>query len=384
MEKRKICFCVTISGTYKAFLLDLSHYLIEKHNYDVTVICDTDESMYELTNEHLHYIPVKMTRGLSMDGIGVIFRLYKIFKREKFDIVQYSTRNAGTYASIAAWMAGIKCRLYCQWGMMYIALKGFLRFLLWLDEKIITRISTVIESESFSMYETAISRGVYKRDKASVIWNGSACGVNLEKYELSKREEWRKEIRDKYNIPDDSVVFGWCGRITRDKGHNELFEAFRRLNETNKKARLLMVGSYDNVETIDKDLFAWAQSCPEVIFTGFSKEVPKMYSAMDVFCSLSYREGFGLVVIEAAAMQLPGIVSDALGQRDTIEDQETGLLVRTKNVDDVVKAMETCIEHPEKMKEMGVKARKCVEEKYDQQELFRQLAEHRNSQIVVK
>ena len=384
MEKRKICFCVTISGTYKAFLLDLSHYLIEKHNYDVTVICDTDESMYELTNEHLHYIPVKMTRGLSMDGIGVIFRLYKIFKREKFDIVQYSTRNAGTYASIAAWMAGIKCRLYCQWCMMYIALKGFLRFLLWLDEKIITRISTVIESESFSMYETAISRGVYKRDKASVIWNGSACGVNLEKYELSKREEWRKEIRDKYNIPDDSVVFGWCGRITRDKGHNELFEAFRRLNETNKKARLLMVGSYDNVETIDKDLFAWAQSCPEVIFTGFSKEVPKMYSAMDVFCSLSYREGFGLVVIEAAAMQLPGIVSDALGQRDTIEDQETGLLVRTKNVDDVVKAMETCIEHPEKMKEMGVKARKCVEEKYDQQELFRQLAEHRNSQIVVK
>ena len=384
MDKRKICFCVTVAGTYKAFLLDLSHYLIEKHNYDVTVICDADESMYEFTNENLHYIPIKMKRGLSIEGMGVIFRLYKIFKREKFDIVQYSTRNAGTYASIAAWMAGIKCRLYCQWGMMYIALKGFLRFLLWLDEKIITGISTVIESESFSMYETAINRGVYKSDKASVIWNGSACGVNIEKYDLSKREEWRKQIRDKYDIPDDAIVFGWCGRITRDKGHNELFEAFKKLNEINKNARLLMVGSYDNVNTIDKDLFAWAQSCPEVIFAGFSKEVPKMYSAMDVFCSLSYREGFGLVVIEAAAMQLPGIVSDALGQRDTIEDQETGILVRTKNVDDVVKAMVTCIEQPEKVKAMGVKARKCVEEKYDQKELFKQLAEHRNNQIVGK
>lgn len=382
--RKKICFAVTLAGTYKAFLLDLSHYLIENHNYDVTVICDTDESMYELTDEHLHYIPVKMKRGLSLDGLLATYRIYKIFRREKFDIVQYSTRNAGTYASIAAWMAGIKCRLYCQWGMMFIALKGFRRFLLWLDEKIITKISTVIESESFSMYETAIAHGIYTKEKASVIWNGSACGVRIENYDMGKREEWRKQIRSKYNIPDDSVVFGWCGRITRDKGHNELFAAFREINKTNKSARLMMVGDNDNAETIDQELFAWAHKCPEVVFTGQipREQVSTYYSAMDVFCSLSYREGFGLVVIEAAAMGIPGIVSDALGQRDTIEDQETGLLVRTKNVDDVVKAMETCIGQPEKVKDMGVKARKCVEEKYDQQELFRRLAEHRNELIL--
>lgn len=381
--RKKICFAVTLAGTYKAFLLDLSHYLINEHNYDVTVICDTDESMYELTNEHLHYIPVKMKRGMSLDGLAAIFRLYKIFKREKFDIVQYSTRNAGTYASIAAWMAGIKCRLYCQWGMMYIALKGFKRFLLWLDEKIITKVSTVIESESFSMYETAIEHGIYMRDKASVIWNGSACGVNIALYEMPKKADWREEIRQKYGIEKDACVFGWCGRITRDKGHNELFAAFREINKTNKSARLMMVGDNDNAETIDHELFEWAHNCPEVIFTGRipREEVSMYYSAMDVFCSLSYREGFGLVVIEAAAMGVPGIVSDALGQRDTIEDQETGLLVRTKNVDDVVKAMKTCIDQPEKVVEMGAKARKCVEEKYDRQELFRRLAEHRNQLI---
>ena len=384
MDKKKICFCVTVAGTYKAFLLDLSHYLIEKHNYDVTVICDTDESMYELTNENLHYIPVKMKRGLSLDGIGVIFRLYKIFKREKFDIVQYSTRNAGTYASIAAWMAGIKCRLYCQWGMMYIALKGFLRFLLWLDEIIITKISTVIESESFSMYETAISRGVYKKDKASVIWNGSACGVNIAKYDLTKKAAWRLEVRAELGISDDARVFGYCGRITRDKGLNELFAAFKRIVEDKSRKTdtyLMIIGRDDHAETINPELFAWAKSSPYVKFTGYTTNVPKYYSALDVFSSLSYREGFGLVVIEAAAMGVPGIVSDALGQRDTIEDQETGLLVRTKNVDDVVKAMKTCIEQPEKVREMGAKARKCVEVKYDQQELFRRLAEHRNSCI---
>ena len=378
--KKKICFVVTLSSTYRAFLLELSRYLIEYHDYDVTVITDNDDSMYALTDENLHYIPVKMKRGLSLDGFLATWRLFKIFKREKFDIVQYSTRNAGTYASIAAWMAGVKCRLYCQWGMMFIALKGFKRFLLWLDEKIITKLSTVIESESFSMFETAIEHGIYTDQKASVIWNGSACGVNLVKYQLPIKAQWREEVREKYGIPSTACVFGYCGRITRDKGMNELFRSFREVLKE-KEAYLMIIGSYDNPETIDQEVFEWAKECPNVIFTGRQNQVSKYYSALDVFMSLSYREGFGLVVIEAAAMAVPGIVSDALGQRDTIVNGETGLLVKTKDTASVINAMNFCIEHPEKIAEMGQKARYDVETKYDQETLFKMLAEHRNELI---
>lgn len=377
---KKICFVVTLSGTYTAFLLELSRYLIKHHNYDVTFITDNDDSMYELTDENLHYIPVKMKRGLSLDGFLATWRLFKIFKREKFDIVQYSTRNAGTYASVAAWLAGINCRLYCQWGMMFIALKGFKRFLLWFDEKIITKLSTVIESESFSMFETAIEHGIYTDQKASVIWNGSACGVNLSKYQLPMKEQWREKVREKYGIPSTACVFGYCGRITRDKGMNELFSSFREVLKE-KEAYLMIIGSYDNPETIDKELFDWAQNCPNVIFTGRQNQVSKYYSALDVFMSLSYREGFGLVVIEAAAMAVPGIVSDALGQRDTIVDGETGLLVKTKDTDSVIKAMKFCIDHPDTIVSMGQKARYDVETKYDQDTLFKMLAEHRNELI---
>lgn len=378
--KKKICFVVTLSGTYTAFLLELSRYLIQHNNYDVTFITDNDDSMYELTGENLHYIPVKMKRGLSLDGFLAIWRLYKIFKREKFDIVQYSTRNAGTYASVAAWMAGVKCRLYCQWGMMFIALKGFKRFLLWLDEKIITRLSTVIESESFSMFETAIEHNIYPREKASVIWNGSACGVNLSKYQLPMKAQWREVVRETYGIPTSACVFGYCGRITRDKGMNELFKSFREVLKE-REAYLMIIGAYDNPETIDQEVFEWAKKCPNVIFTGRQNQVSKYYSALDVFMSLSYREGFGLVVIEAAAMAVPGIVSDALGQRDTIVNGETGLLVKTKDTDSVVKAMNFCIEHPEAVHEMSLKARHDVETKYDQDTLFKMLAEHRNELI---
>lgn len=382
--RKKICFCTTIGRTIESFLLDLSYYLVEHENYDVTWIAGEDENLKGYVNEHIHFIPLNMKRGMAIDGPQIICQMYRIFRREKFDIVQYSTRNAGTYASIAAWMAGIKTRLYCQWGMMFIALKGFKRFLLWLDEKIITKLSSVIEAESFSMYETAIAHGIYKADKASVIWNGSACGVNLDRYIMANKQGWRNEVRKELGVSDDARVFGYCGRITRDKGLNELFAAFKKVVEdTNRKTDtyLLIIGRDDNAESINPELLAWAKTSPYVKFTGFTNNVPKYYSALDVFISLSYREGFGLVVIEAAAMGVPGIVSDALGQRDTIEHMKTGYIVRTHNVDDVVDAMHFYIDHSEKTVEMGINARKVVEEKYEQKELLKRLATHRNQLI---
>ena len=162
---------------------------------------------------------------------------------------------------------------------------------------------------------------------------------------------------------------------------NELFAAFRKVVEDKKRKKdtyLLIIGRDDNAESINAELMAWAKCSPYVKFTGYTNNVPKYYSALDVFTSLSYREGFGLVVIEAAAMGVPGIVSDALGQRDTIEHKKTGYLVRTHSVDDVVEAMNYYIDNPEKAVEMGINARKVVEEQYEQKELFRRLAEHRN------
>lgn len=382
--RKKICFCTTLGGTINAFLVDLSLYLVEHEDYDVTWIAGDDVRLHKYVNEHIHFIPLNMKRGVGLDGPLMIWKMYRIFKREKFDIVQYSTRNAGTWASIAAWMAGIKTRLYCQWGMMFIALKGLKRALLKWDEQLIVSLSTVVESESFSMYETAIAHGIYKPEKASVIWQGSACGVNLDRYIMPNKPAWRKEVREELGISEDARVFGYCGRITRDKGLNELFAAFKKVTEDeNRKTDtyLMIIGRDDHSETINPELFAWAKSSPFVKFTGYTNNVPKYYSALDVFTSLSYREGFGLVVIEAAAMSVPGIVSDALGQRDTIEHMKTGYLVRTHSVEDVVEAMKYYIEHPEKAQEMGVTARKVVEEQYEQKELFRRLGEHRNQLI---
>lgn len=382
MRRKRICFCTTIPNTIRSFLVPLSNYLVEHENYDVTFISDRSDILNEYLNEHIHYIPVPMKRGIAFDGPGCIWRMYRIFKREKFDIVQYSTRNASTYASIAAWMAGIKTRLFCQWGMMFIAMKGIKRWLLKLDDIMVCALSTDIETESFTIREEAIREKVYKPEKSVVIWNGSACGVDVSKYDMAMKPKWRKEYRRKYGIPDSATVFGYCGRITRDKGLNELFGAFKELIESKKEdAYLMIIGANDHAETIDQSLFEWAKNNERVIFTGYTREVPQHYSSLDVFCSLSYREGFGLVVIEAAGMGVPAIVTDCPGQWDTITANKTGLHVPGHCVTKVVEAMEFYINNPEKTREMGLQARKEVEEKYDQQTLFTKLAEHRNQLI---
>ena len=109
---KKICFVTTVSITIKSFLIDFSKYLTEKGDYDVTFICDTDETVYNYCTDRIHYIPVPMHRGVSLDGLKVIGNLKKIFQRENFDIIQYSTPNAALYASIAAKLADCKNRLY--------------------------------------------------------------------------------------------------------------------------------------------------------------------------------------------------------------------------------------------------------------------------------
>lgn len=384
MTRKKICFVTTISASIKSFLLPLAQYMVENDDYDVTFICDEDESMYPLMSERIHYYPIRMKRGIALDGVSVIYKLVKYFRKEQFDIVQYATPNASLYGAISSRLANVPVRIYCEWGVRYIDFKGLPRIAYRRLMKIMCDCATHIEVESHSIYDFSVKDGLYKPEKAKVIWNGSACGVDLDRYILPNKPQWRKEVRKEYGIEEDARVFGYCGRITRDKGLNELFGAFKKIVETpnaGKKAYLMIIGGNDNVQSINPDLFAWAKSCPQVIFTGFTNNVPRFYSALDVFTSLSYREGFGLVVIEAAAMGVPGIVTNVPGQRDTIEHMYTGYSVPAHDVDHVVEAMRFFILHPEKAEEMGANARKTVEEKFEQKELFRRLTQHRNEMI---
>ncbi|MBO5402304.1 MAG: glycosyltransferase family 4 protein [Clostridia bacterium] len=329
----KICFVTTVSLTLKSFVLELAKAMHATGDFEIHFVCDYDQEFENMLPEYIHYRPISMKRGISFDGLRAIFEMYRYFKSEKFDLVQYSTPNASCYASIAAKLANVPCRLYCQWGIAYVGFRGLKRSVFKQIEKTVCRLSTRVEPDSFGNLRFSHAEKLYKPDKSCVIWNGSASGVNLKKFDIKQKTTWKTEIREKYGIPRDAVVYIFIGRITRDKGINELFAATKELIEQNNDAYLLLVGNVEKRESVDAVLYNWSLNEPRVVYCGYTNEVEKYLAASDVYLLPSYREGFGSAVVEAEAMGVPVIVSDIPGPTDAMINEKTGLLTPKADAD---------------------------------------------------
>lgn len=371
---KRICFVTTIYMTYKAFLKNLSIYLHDTGEYDISLICADEQEAYEDVPDFVHYFPVKMERGISIAGVKAMLEMKKIFKREKFDLIQHSTPNASLYASMAGRLAHVPVRLYCQWGMAFVGFQGLKRKIFQMEEKYVCHLSTHIEPDSNSNLRFAHEIGLYPKSKGSVIWNGSACGVNLTKFDISNKEEYRKDIREQLDIPEDAFVYGFVGRITRDKGVNELLEAYKKLNDD---SYLIMVGPSEVDETINQELYTWASKNEKIKFTGYTTVVEQYLSAMDCYILPSYREGFGMGVVEAEAMGVPVIVTDIPGPTDAMIDNETGIVVQKADVESLYNAMISIREDKVRYFAMAEKAHDFAVNNFEQKQLFNYILEDR-------
>lgn len=368
----KICFVTTVSSTFESFVLPLTKYLHDNTDWDISFVCSDEKTIDDLP-DYIHYFPVTMKRGISFDGIKAIKEMKKIFKREKFDIVQYSTPNASCYASIAAKQAKIPVRLYCQWGIAYVGFSGFKRKIFKCIEKMVCKLSTWIEPDSISNLNFAHKEQLYPNEKGSVIWNGSACGVDLSKFDISKKDEFRNKIRSQYDIDDDKFVYIFIGRVTRDKGINELLESFKEISS--KDNYLFLLGNNEVDSTVNNDLYQWSLQQENIIYTGNVNNVEEYLSASDCYVLPSYREGFGMSVVEAEAMGVPVIVTNIPGPIDAMVDNETGLSVEKENVKELTSAMIKILNVD--LTSMGNKGMNYASKNFEQNTLFKKIVKDR-------
>ena len=366
---KRICYVTTVPGTLSSFVIPIAKRLMQMTDWEITVICNTDAAFAERLPEGIRYIPIPMKRGISLGGIGAMLKMYQVFRKEKFDLVQYSTPNASLYASLAAWLARVPVRLYCQWGIAYVGFHGFKRTVFKCIEKLVCTLSTWIEPDSFGNLNFSHAEGLYPERKGSVIWNGSASGVDLQKFDISHKDRWRTQIRSLFEIPDDAAVIGFVGRITGDKGVNEMFTAFRAVLKKYPDTYLMLVGNMEKADSVDAALYEWAQQEPHVLFCGYTNVVEQYLSAMDIYLLPSYREGFGSVVIEAEAMGLPVIVSDIPGPTNAMVRNKTGLVVPVKDATALAEAMETLLNSPELRCSFGETGYEFASNGFEQQKL---------------
>jgi len=326
--RHKVCVITTVPLTLETFFLDPAAQLHEENGCDVTLVCDESPSFAARVPGGLNYVGITMGRGLRVTGLSAVTEMYRLFRRERFDLVQYATPNASLYASIAASAARVPVRLYCQCGIRYASERGALRALLKALERLTCWLSTDVRVASHGNRAAGIADGLYPSQKAYVLGAGGTIGVDLAQYPLEEKRNYADEIRGLHEL-NHGFVYGFVGRFTRDKGVYELLAAFRDLMDQGAAAFLLCVGPDETEGEHGTDLLKWAKESDRVVFTGHVQraDMPKYFAAMDCLVAPSHREGFGMVLQEAGAMALPIITTDIPGASEVMESGISCLLV---------------------------------------------------------
>lgn len=368
----KICYVATVPLTIRSFFIPQIQFL-SNQGFDVSVICSPDDSIALELGGNITFIPVEIPRGISVVGsLKAIKNLYNVFKKEKFDLIQYSTPNAAMCASVAAKLAECKVRNYHLMGLRYLSAEGFGKVILKTLEKVTCRFSTHVECVSRTNMELGIREGLFPKEKVTVVWNGSSGGVDLSRFDYSKREQWRKEVREELGYTDSDFAYGFVGRITGDKGINELLQAYFSLQTTDK---LFLIGRAEDNQTLNPQLIEKTKNDSNIQFHAPAMDIERYFAAIDVLILPSHREGFGNVIIEAAAMGVPAIVSDIPGPTDAIERDKTALAVPVKDAGALAKAMKEIKSRD--YVTMGQNAVQYVREKFDSSVLCEKVLERK-------
>jgi len=367
-NKIKICIITTISLTMRSFFLPQVRLFAEKTDWDITVICDYDSSLQTELPKSVHYIPIHMERGVSLGGITSTIRMARIFIKEKFDFVQYSTPNAAFYASIAAKIARIRHRRYHLMGFRYLGFSGLKRQIFKTLERVACKLSTDIECVSASNRLLGIEESLFCAGKSHVILRGSSAGVNFDQFDISQKDNWRTELRRQLGYAAGDFIFGFAGRITRDKGIQELIQAFQKLRGTN--LYLILIGRTEQEDEFAFPVMERIASDNRIKLIPYVHDIERYFALMDVLVLPSYREGFGNIVIEAQAMGVPVIVTDIPGPTDAMVPGKTGLVVKKADILSLQNAMQELMDHAAVCKCYGQAGYDFVKENFEQKMLL--------------
>lgn len=362
----KICFVTTSSISIDSFIAPCIPVL-QREGFEVSYVTAAQEGFRDRCHEGVKLFDFPVKRGFDFLGTFLAAeRFRKLCKEEKFDMVVFATPNGAIYGSIGSRLAGVPCRVLAQWGMRYVGFEGIKRKIIRAIEQISCNNATDIRNVSQKNRELAIKDRMYRPEKCKVLGEGGTIGVDLTQYDLAKIPQMRAEIREKFQIPDDALVYAFVGRICRDKGIGELLAAFDKVLEDNQNCRLMFIGKLDDNSMLDKEALEKAKENKKIIFCGAvpNSEVSNYLAAADVLVHPTYREGFGMVLQEAAALELPTITTNIPGASEAIVDGETGLLAEKQDVETLYEVMK-CMFNAEERKRLGTNGRKRIETSFE-------------------
>lgn len=324
----KILHVFTIMMTPLTFFDGQFKYLGD-NGQRIWVVSSSEENVDFSGRNNINYRQFDIKRRISpFADIKAIASLALFMRREDFDIVVGHTPKGAMIAMIAARIAGVRTRIYYRHGLIYTTATGFKRWLFKTVEQFTSLFATHIVNVSPSLSDLAINDHLNPERKQTVLGRGTCGGIdakNLFDPSLVSTEDKDNE-KALLGISKKDFVIGFCGRICKEKGIRELIDGFNIFKNRHPGSKLLLVGPFDTRDILP-DKYKVELICnPDIITTGGVEKarLPLLYSLMDVFVFPSYREGFGMSVIEASAMKVPVLVSRSHGCVDSFVEHKTG------------------------------------------------------------
>lgn len=371
----KIVRTSTVAGSLNTFCRGLLNELQQQDGYEVVAVSSPGAGLDEIAErEGVKTVAVPMQRHISpLKDIVSLWRMIRVFRRERPHIVHSITPKAGLLSMLAGWICRVPVRLHTFTGLVFPTAVGIKRRILIFTDRLTCACATHIVPEGEGVKSDLIRFRITDKP-LRVLGYGNIRGIDLEYFnpELPDVRSAAAAIRK-----DDRFTFIFVGRLVGDKGINELVAAFAAVNREYPSTRLLLVGPQEStLDPLSDATLAEIETNPDIEAVGRQNDVRPWLAASDALVFPSYREGFPNVVIEAGAMGLPSIVTDINGSREIVVHGENGVVVPTRDVVALAAAMRQMIADRDMRMAQAAAARPMIASRYEQSYVRRCLREY--------
>lgn len=372
MERPRLLRITTVPVSLQLLLKGQFRFM-EEHGFEVLTASADGPGVAGVRQEGVRHVVIPFTRKITpFRDFVCLIKLTRLIRRFRPDIVHTHTPKAGLLGMMAAWACRVRVRMHTVAGLPMMEANGFKRFLLTQAEKMTYRCATAVYPNSHSLMEF-LKKELRVSANLKIIGKGSTNGIDPHFFQRTEELlENAKMIRARLGIGPQEVVFSFVGRLVKEKGIVELVIAFRKLAEE-FPIRLLLVGDFeDDRDPLPEDVKIFLRSDDRVILAGFQSDVRPWFLASDVFAFPSYREGFPNVVMQAACLGIPCIVSDINGCNEIIHS-DSGILIPAKDPSLLYGAMKALCLSPDLREKYSWKAREYIVTNFAQQTVWQGL-----------
>jgi glycosyltransferase involved in cell wall biosynthesis len=368
---KKICVITTTPLIVNAFLLPHLRHLQKR--YAVTLMLPVPGEVPLQPLPGIDVIPLDVRREISpWHDLLCLLRLARLLRKGDYDLVHSFGPKAGLLAAVAGRIARVPARLHTFTGQVWATRMGPMRTLLRSADRSIARLATHILTDSFSQRDFLDSEGIVPLSKCHVLGQGSVCGVDVARFRPDP--EARAAVRAELDLASTAPLVLYLGRINKDKGVLDLARAFGELSGASQ-AILLFVG-LDEGGLRGEIMALCAGGASQVRFVPYTNAPERYLAAADILCLPSYREGFGTVIIEAAAAGVPVAASRIYGTVDAVQDGKTGLLFNPGDAHDIERKLSVLLEQDDLRRDMGSAARARAIAEFSQQKIVTALSDY--------